>query len=249
MVASGDVLLDIACAPRVRAAVQAVFPSVRLRVHDVEAFTRSDRAALNQACAVVLGLRSPQGGPSIPVIEQLRAIAPHIGIFVVEERSDAVDSWLRRLASSGADDAFALDRPGDEKILRDVLASRVALPPPELDLRQLWSHWADCPLRMEAMYCVRSGYRPRHRFEPHVWFGLKARAMRTRFIRVGVPTPLLLTRFGRILYWTESLARGRHSRTELAILLGFETVSQVGVERRRVRRMAARWPALSALLG
>ena len=249
MVASGDVLMDIACSPQVRAAVQAVIPSVRLRIHDVEAFTRSNRAALNQACAVVLGLRNHQGAPSTPVIEQLRAIAPHVGIFVAEDRSEVVDPWLRRLASSGADDAFAMDRPGDEKVFRSVLANRVALPAPELALRELWSLWSDCAVRVEAMYCVRNGYRPRRGFAPHDWFGLKDRSMRTRFGHAGVPTPLFLTRFGRDLHWKESLARGRLSRVELATQLGFETVSQVGAERRRVRRMAARWPALSGFLG
>lgn len=249
MVTAGDVLLDIACSPRVRAALQAVFPSVRLRVHDIEAMIAKDRVALNTACAIVFGVRNHLGDPSLRAFEGLRAIAPHIGIFVVDERSEILDLWLRRLAVSGVDDALALDRPGDEKVLRSVLANRVAVPPPELALRQLSSLWADCPVSVESMYCVRNGYRPRHRFKPHVWFGLKDRAMRLKFEHAGIPTPLFLTRFGRELHRKESLLRDRRSRLEIATLLGFETLSQLGIEHRRVRRMAARWPALAALLG
>lgn len=114
----------------------------------------------------MFGVRNQQGAPTIPAIERLRAIAPHVGLFVVEERSNAVDPWLPRLAASGADDAFALDRPGDEKLMREVLANRVALPPPEEALRRLWALWADWPVRTEAMHCVRNAYRPRHRFVP-----------------------------------------------------------------------------------
>lgn len=249
MVASGDVLLDIACSPRVRAAVQSVFPSCRLRAHDIEAITRNDRVALNQACAVVLGVRDQRGAPSTLVMDQLREIAPHIGIFVVEERSEVVDPWLRYLAASGADDAFALDWPGDEKVLGAVLANRVVLPPPELQLRKLWSLWADCPLRIEAMYCVRNGYRPWHGFEPHLWWGLRDRAMRRKFDGVGLPTPLFLTRFGRILLWSESLMRGGVSRIALATILGFKTLEDARKERRHVRKGAAPWPSLLALLG
>lgn len=248
MVASGDVLLDAACSPQVRIAVQAVFPGVLLRLQDIGVLVESDHVALNQACAVVLGLRNQHGAPSIPVIEALRTIAPHIGVFVIEERSASVDQWLPRLAGSGVDDGFALDRPGDENVLRSVLTNRVALPPPELALRELYALWANSPVRVEALYCVRNGYLPRHRFRPHEWLGFKARSLRTKFERAGMPTPLFLTRFGRDLHWRESVARGRRSRVELAALLGFETVEQVGIEQRRVRAKAVRWPPLIALL-
>ena len=205
MVASGDVLLDTTCSPQVRAAVQAVFPGVRLLVQDIRGLIASDQAALNQACAVVLGLRNQYGELSIPLFEALRSIAPHVGLLVIEQHSAAVNPWLPRLAVSGVDDAFALDRPGDEKLLRSVLKNRVALPPPELALRKLWSLWADSPVRVEAMYCVRNGYLAWHRFRPHEWLGLKARPLRTKFERAGIPTPLFLTRFGRAL-------RGPHIR-------------------------------------
>lgn len=245
---AGDVLLDAACSQRVRAAVQAVLPGVRLRIHDIGAISESDRVAVNQACAVIFGFRNQEGAPSIRVIERLRVFAPHVGVFVIEERSTAVDPWLPRLAASGIDGAFALDRPGDEKVLRSVLTNRVALPPPELALRELWSLWRNSPVRVEAMYCVRNGYRPWHRFDPHEWLGFKARSLRTKFKRAGVPTPVFLTRFGRDLHWKESVARRKRSRIELAALLGFETVEQIWSEQRRVRTRAARWPALLALL-
>ena len=248
MVELGDVLLDVGCSSQVRAAVQAVFPGSSLRVQDIESMTKMDRVGLNQACVVVFRLRDYEGAIVTPVIDQLRAIAPHVGVIVVEERSAALDPWLRRLALSGVDDAFALDRPGDEKVLREVLANRVALPPPEVALRKLCSLWVDCAVRVEAIYCVRNGYRPRHRFLPHRWFGLTEQSMRAKFERAAVPTPLFLTRFGRELHWNESVARHKLSRTRVAMLLGFETLSQMGVERRRIRKAAARWPALSALL-
>ena len=98
MAASGDVILDAACSPQVRAAVQAVFPGVRLRPQDIRVLIESDHVALNQACAVVLGLRNQDGAPSIPVVEGLRTIAPHVGVFIIEEHSAAVDPWLPRLA-------------------------------------------------------------------------------------------------------------------------------------------------------
>jgi hypothetical protein len=241
------VLLNAGCSRPVRSAVQAIFPGVHLQVHDIEAITK-DRGSLSQAHAVVLGIRNQQGAPATLAIERMREIAPHVGVFVVEECGNIIDPWLRRLALSGADDAFALDRPGDEKILRTVLGNRVALPPPEIELRQLWSVWAECPVRLEAMYCVRNGYRPRHKFGPHEWFGQAERRMRAKFNRAGIPTPLFLTRFGRNLHWTEALWRGKHSRIQLATLLGFESLSQLAIERRRVRRSAARWEMLSPLL-
>jgi hypothetical protein len=245
---SSAVLLDVGCSFRVRAATQAIVPDARLTPLDVHAIADQEPIILNQAHAVVLGVRTRLGAPSTSIIERLREIAPHVGIFVVEERHEIIDPWLRRLAVSGADDAFAIDRIGDEEILRSVIASRVALPPPELQLKRFWSHWTVCPLRVEAMYCVRNGYKPRHRFAPHPWFGLKPRAMRIRFEHVGLPTPLFLTRFGRDLHWNEALEHGTRSRIELATLLGFETVTQLGVERRRVRKQTGRWPYLSALL-
>lgn len=248
MVDSADVLLDSACSPKVRAAVQSVFPSSRLRAYDVEAMIAEDRGALSRACAIVFGMRTRQGTLSTPVIERLRAIAPHVGLFVVEERSDAVDPWLHRLAASGVDDAFALDRAGDEKVFHEMLANRVALPPPELALRSLWALWADCPVRTEAMYCVRNGYRPWHRFKPHVWWGLKDRAMRRQFENVILPTPLFLTRFGRILHWTECLTRVGGRPTAIASRMGFCTQDEVRRERRRVRKGTKPWPVLFALL-
>ena len=244
---ASDVLLDTACSLRVRAAVQAAFPGVRLRVHDLRTISQIDPAVVNQTCAVVLGMRNSQGALSIDLIEQVRAIAPHIGVFVIEEYSEAVDPWLPRLAMSGADDAFALDRSGDEKVLRLVLQNRVAVPPPEIVLRKLQSHWSVCPVKVEAMYCVRNGYRPRHRFEPHVWLRTTGRSLRTKFSRAGIPTPLFLTAFGRDLHWRESMARYGRNLIELATLLGFETVEQARREHRRVQRRAARWPSLPTL--
>jgi hypothetical protein len=243
-----DLLLDVACSAEVQGAVQAVFPGVRLHASDIEKIAREDRLTLSGAHAIVLGLRNQNGELSLDLIEKLRIIAPHIGIFVIEKRSKTVDPWLRRLALSGADDAFALDRPGEEKVLGSVLANRVTLPPPERAIRRLWFHWADCPVRVEAIHCVRNAYRSRQGFVPNEWFGLKDRVMRDHFHRALAPTPFFLTRYGLDLHWSEGLLRGQVSRTRLATLLGFETVTQVSKERRRMRRAAARWPELSALL-
>ena len=247
---SNRVVLDAGCSPRVRAAIQATFPSAPLCIRDVQAISAmgQDHEALSQAQAIVLAVRDQHGVPSTAIIERLRLVAPHVGIFVVEEGYELLDPWLRRLAVSGADDAFALDRVGDEKVLQSVLHKRVLLPPPELQLKELWSQWADCRVRTEAMYCVRNGYRPRHKFAPQYWFGFTTRAMRVRFNHAGLPTPLFLTRFGRELHWGEALEHNKQRRVELAILLGFETVTQFGVERRRVRKQAAKWPYLTALL-
>lgn len=248
-IAPGDVLFDIACSPTIRTVVQGIFSGVRLRAVDIEELSAIDMSSLNAAHAIVFGIRDQRGAPTLDLIQRVRSIAPHVGLFVVEEQSTAIDPWLRRLASCGADDAFALDRPCDEGALRSALINRVAVPPPEQALRKLWLWWAECPVRLEATHCVRNAYRARYGFATHEWFGLKDRVMRDRFRRARIPSPFFLTRLGLNLHWREGLAGGRSGRAALATNLGFDTVAQFGKDRRRVRRRADRWPELGALLG
>ena len=244
----GEVLLDAGCSRDVRTAVQSVLRNVPVRVCDVGQLVESTPAVLARAPAVLIGLRNRQGLPTVAAVEKIRAVAPHLGVFVIEDLREALDLWLPRLAASGVDDAFALDRAGDDKELHAVVANRVALSSPELALRQLQSLWASCPVRQEALYCVRNGYRPRRRFDPHAWLLRKPRSLRTMFERAGMPTPLFLSRFGRELHWQESAAIFSDRRVELAMLLGFDTVEQVGIERRRLRRAAEEWPELYGFL-
>lgn len=248
MLASGDILIDEGCSASVRMAVQALLRSAPLTVCNIGELISSTPVALARTRVVLLALRNRRGMPTIGVIERLRLIAPHVGVFVVEDKRDALDSWLPRLAAAGADDAFALDRIADEKVLHMVLANRVALAPPELAVRELQWLWRISPVMHEGLYCVRNGCRPRRRFDPYVWLGPQPKSVRTRFDRAGLPTPLWLTRFGRELYWRENIAAFRHRRLELAWLLGFDTVEQVGIERRRLRKAAERYQDLLALL-
>lgn len=207
--------MDDGCSGGVRTAIQSLHRSGQLRVCDVGAVVASTPAALASTRAVLLALRNRHGIPAVGVIARLRMVAPHVGVFVIEDRRQSLDSWLPRLAAAGADDVFALDRIGDDTLLHVVLATRLALAPPELALRQLQSLWGSSPLRDEALYCVRNGYRPRHRFDPYSWLGPLRRSVRRKFADAAMPTPLWLTRFGRELYWRENIRAFRHRRFEL----------------------------------
>ena len=81
--------------------------------------------------------------------------------------------------------------------------ARLAAPPPETEIRLLWKWFRESPERALVMHCVRNGFRL------DVWsirsrvFSACRKTLQNRMSVIGLPSPGILSRCGRVLHAQE----------------------------------------------
>jgi hypothetical protein len=230
------VIVDSACSDLVGEAL-ARSQARRTTVLDLGS-PRASRptAMLGKAAAVVLGCRLEGGLPSAEAIVQIRSMHPHIGIYVVANHVAEVARQLPALAAAGVDEVFCRDAAGDMNTFQETLSRRVAAPAPVTEMRLIWKWFRDTPERSLVMHCVRNAFRDDDWTIRTRVFGACRRTLQNRVAGLGLPSPGLLARFGRVLHAQELERRGLGPTSLVAHLVGLPSASALHRARRRLRK-------------
>jgi hypothetical protein len=230
-----ELYVDVTCAEVVRALLGG--SSIKLVPVDLAALlARNAAASLDNATAIVIAPVLRHGVTAIEVVEQLRGLIPQIGIYVVARSTAEIALTLPRLAAVGVDEVFCLDSQSDAQELRDTMKLRLAAPAPETEIRLLWKWFRESPERSLVMHCVRNGYRL------DVWsvrsrvFNACRKTLQNRVTVVGLPSPGILSRCGRVLHAQELERRGVKPTSLVADILGFPSAGAMQRSRRRLRK-------------
>lgn len=192
---------------------------------------------LLNATAVVLGTRDVHGESSLDLVERLRVQAPHVGIYVVAAGLDEVGKLLPRYAAAGLDEIICSDAPQPPSRRSHTLRQRLAAPAPETEIRLLWRYFRDLPERALLMHCVRNGFWFDDWSLRNAMFTASRKTLQNRLSVLGVPSPGLLARCGRMLHAQELERRGFKPAETVAQVLGFPSAPALHRARRRLRRV------------
>jgi hypothetical protein len=231
-----DLLVDISCA---RALMDRFGEeNDAFRIIPVELVTHlaaPNNSFLSKATAIVMGPMLSSGVSAIDAIEQLRGGVPHVGMYVVASGTSEVAKNMMRLAAAGVDEVFVFDTPSDVKAFEDTMRARLAAPAPETEMRLLWKWFAESTERSLVMHCVRNGFRL------DIWtvrsrvFNQCRKSLQNRVAILGLPSPGILSRCGRVLHVQELERRGVKPTTTIARILGFPSAGAMQRARRRLR--------------
>jgi hypothetical protein len=170
------------------------------------------------------------------VTAQLRPMIPHVGLYVVAREAGEVAPTLPKLAAAGVDEVFCLETKADMEAFGDTLRARLSAPAPETEIRLLWKWFRDSSERSLVMHCVRNGFRL------DVWsirskvFSACRKTLQNRVSLLGLPSPGILSRCGRVLHAQELERRGVKPTTVVAAILGFPSAGAMQRSRRRLRK-------------
>jgi hypothetical protein len=230
-----ELVVDVACAELVRTAFGN--SSIKLIPVDIAMLLATNAgASLTSATAVVMGPTLRRGLTAIEAIEQLRALVPHVSIYVAARSTAEVARSLPRLAAVGVDEVFCLDAQSDAEDFLETVVHRLAAPAPETEIRLLWKWFRESPERSLVMHCVRNGFRL------DVWsvrsrvFSACRKTLQNRMTLVSLPSPGILSRCGRVLHAQELERRGVKPTTLIADILGFPSAGAMQRSRRRLRK-------------
>jgi hypothetical protein len=185
---------------------------------------------------IVMGTVLTNGLTAAEAVEQLRALVPHVGIYVVARETSDIARLLPKLAAAGVDEVFCLDSRSDMDALEETLRLRLSAPPPETEIRLIWKWFRESPERSLVMHCVRNGYRL------DVWsirsrvFNACRKTLQNRMTVMGLPSPGILARCGRVLHAQELERRGVRPTATVAVILGFPSAGAMQRARRRLRK-------------
>lgn len=191
---------------------------------------------LASSTAVVMGPALSNGQPAIEAIEQLRAALPHVGIYLVARELVEIARALPKLAAAGVDEVFALEGQSDMHAFEETVRARLAAPAPETEIRLLWKWFRESSERSLVMHCVRNGFRL------DVWtirsqvFNACRKTLQNRMTLLGLPSPGIVSRYGRVLHAQELERRGVRPTAAVADILGFPSSGAMQRARRRLRK-------------
>lgn len=232
-----EILADAACVQSLVEAFGDEPTAFRIVAVDVASLLSTGTVpTLGQSAAIALSPVLSDGTPAVEGIEQLRALIPHVGIYVVAREIREVAKLLPGLAAVGVDEVFCFDAPADRSAFQETLSLRLAAPAPETEIRLLWKWFRESPERSLVMHCVRNGYRL------DVWsirskvFNACRKTLQNRMTLVGLPSPGILSRCGRVLHAQELERRGVRPTTVVAAMLGFPSAGAMQRSRRRLRK-------------
>jgi hypothetical protein len=192
---------------------------------------------LVNATAVIVGARTCDGTPSYEAIQQLRSLAPQVGIVVLVPTLDAVKRWMPRLAAAGMDEVLAADAPPPVSARSRTIRHRLAAPAPETELRLLWRWFRDCPERALIMHCLRNAYWHDDWALRSLVFGASRKTLQNRLTALDQPSPGLIVRCGRMLHVQELERRGIRPSGLVANVVGIPSRSALYRARRRLRQV------------
>jgi hypothetical protein len=230
-----ELVVDAACAELVR--VWFGKTSIKLITVDLSMLLATGAgASLTNATAIVVGPTLRRGLTAIEGIEQLRSLVPHLGIYLVARSTEEVARSLPRLAEVGVDEVFCLDANSDGEAFVETVSLRLAAPAPETEIRLLWKWFRESPERSLVMHCVRNGFRlDVWSIRSHV-FNACRKTLQNRMTDLGLPSPGILSRCGRVLHVQELERRGVKPTTLIAEVLGFPSAGAMQRSRRRLRK-------------
>lgn len=232
-----ELLADVSCARALIAEFGEDSDSFRIVTIDlVRHLSHGSIASLSSATAIVMAPVLASGMSAVDAIERLRASIPHVGLYVLARETGEVARSLPKLAVAGVDEVFCLDIRGDTDAFEDTLRARLSAPAPEIEIRLLWKWFRESPERSLVMHCVRNGYRL------DVWtirskvFSACRKTLQNRMAMMGLPSPGIISRCGRVLHAQELERRGMKPTTAVATLLGFPSAGAMQRARRRLRK-------------
>jgi hypothetical protein len=200
-------------------------------------------SVLQSATAVVFGDRTRAGQPSLESIERLRALSPHVGIYVLARGRADLPRLMPLWTLSGVDDILTLDTRAALEGGGWSLRQRLAAPAPETELKLLWRWYRDSSERSLIMHCVRNAFWTDDWAARAILFGTTRRTLHNRLAALGLPSPGLIARCGRMLHAQELERRGVEFSRDIAKILGMPTAAALQRARRRVRKsLLARGP-------
>lgn len=232
----GELLADLSCVRTLIDRYGQASEAFRIVPIDlVTMLSNGSVASLSESIALALGPVLGNGQTAAEAVEQVRALVPHIGIYVVAPQTTELARTLPALAAAGVDEAFAFDSGADVDAFEDTLRARLCAPPPETEMRLLWKWFRESPERSLVMHCVRNGYRL------DVWevrcrvFNASRKTLQNRLTFLGLPSPGIVSRCGRVLHAQELERRGVQPSSRVAKLLGFPSRVAMQRARRRLR--------------
>ena len=232
-----DLLVDVSCARSLVERFGEDSESFRIITVDlVRHLAAPNSTFLSKATAIAMGPVLSNGVNAIDAIEQLRAVIPHVGMYVVARETSEVARSMPRLAAAGVDEVFALDSGSDMTAFEETIRARLAAPAPETEMRLLWKWFRESTERSLVMHCVRNGFRL------DVWsvrstvFNQCRKTLQNRVSILGLPSPGILSRCGRVLHAQELERRGVKPTTAVASILGFPSAGAMQRSRRRLRK-------------
>lgn len=231
-----DLLVDVGCA---RVLTEALGAESTIRVVPIDVarlLSTSSGSSLTKSTAIVMSPVLADGVNAVDAIEKLRGAIPHVGMYVLANGTAEVARILPKLAAAGVDEVFCLDSRADVHALQETLKARLAAPAPETEIRLLWKWFRESPERSLVMHCVRNGFRL------DVWsirskvFSACRKTLQNRVSLMGLPSPGILSRCGRVLHAQELERRGVKPTALVAEMLGFPSSGAMQRARRRLRK-------------
>ena len=232
-----ELLVDVSCARSLIDRFGEDNESFKIITIDlVRHLAAPNGAFLSKATAIAMAPVLTNGVSAIDAIEQLRASIPHVGMYVVARETSEVGKIMTKLAAAGVDEVFAFDTRSDIKAFEETIRARLAAPAPETEMRLLWKWFRESTERSLVMHCVRNGFRL------DIWtirskvFNACRKTLQNRVSILGLPSPGILSRCGRVLHAQELERRGMKPTTAIASLLGFPSAGAMQRSRRRLRK-------------
>jgi hypothetical protein len=232
-----ELLVDVSCARALIDQFGEDNESFRIVTVDLVRHLGSPNSAyLNRSTAIAMAPVLANGLGAIDALHQLRAQFPHVGMYVVARNTSDVARNMTKLAAAGVDEVFCLDTRSDIEAFEDTIRARLAAPAPETELRLLWKWFRESSERSLVMHCIRNGFRL------DVWsirskvFNACRKTLQNRVSFVGLPSPGILSRTGRVLHAQELERRGVKPSTIVAAILGFPSAGAMQRSRRRLRK-------------
>ena len=232
-----ELLVDVSCVESLVDRYGEENDSFRIITIDlVRHLGAPNSAFLSKATAIAMAPVLSNGVSAIDAIEKLRASIPHVGMYVVARETAEVARIMPKLAVAGVDEVFALDTRSDIKAFENTIRARLSAPAPETEMRLLWKWFRESTERSLVMHCVRNGFRL------DVWsirskvFNACRKTLQNRVSILGLPSPGILSRCGRVLHAQELERRGMKPTTAIASVLGFPSAGAMQRSRRRLRK-------------
>jgi hypothetical protein len=231
-----EIVTDVACIKLLGEALSDHSAAFQVVTADIAWMLSTGTASTLGKSTIVIGPVLANGMAAAEAVEQLRALVPHVGVYVVARETAEVARVLPRLAAAGVDEVFCLDSRSDMDALEETLRLRLSAPPPETEIRLLWKWFRESPERSLVMHCVRNGYRL------DVWsirsrvFNACRKTLQNRMTVMGLPSPGILSRCGRVLHAQELERRGVRPTAKVADILGFPSSGAMQRARRRLRK-------------
>jgi hypothetical protein len=231
-----DLLVDVSCARELIARFGEHSDSFRIITIDLARhLSAGSSSLLGTSAAMVMAPELANGMPAVEAIEQLRGAMPHVGMYVVAKHMGEVSRVMPKLAAAGLDDVFSLDTRSDVEAFRETMEARLSAPAPETEMRYLWKWFYKSVERSLVMHCVRNGFRL------DIWqirskvFCFSRKTLQNRLSLLGLPSPGVLARYGRVLHAQELERRGVSPGGVVAAALGFPSFTALRRARRRLR--------------